>query len=68
MSLRLYRKISRTGWLFADRAALGAIKVDGLQEGTGKLLTRSDKLNLQCNLNSMVKFCKRDGQYKNKER
>ena len=67
MSLRLYRKISKTASLFADRVALGAIKIDGVQEGTDKLLTSSNKLNLQCNLNTMVMFCKRDGQYKNKE-
>jgi len=43
MSLRLYREISKSDWLFADRAALGAFKIDGLQEGIGKL-TRSNKL------------------------
>jgi hypothetical protein len=67
ISLRLYREISKTVWLFADRVALNAFKTDGLQDGTGKLLTRSNKLNLQCKLKSMVMFCKRYGQYKNKE-
>jgi len=63
MNLGLYREISKTGWLSADTAALGAFKIDGLQEGTGKL-TPSNKL--QCNLNSIVIFC-RVGQCKNKE-
>lgn len=64
---RLYREISKTGSLFAGRVALSTFKIDGLQEGTGKLLTRSNKLNLQCILKSMVMLCKGNGHYKKKE-
>lgn len=43
MNLKLYSEISKTGSLFADRVAPGAFKIDGLREGIGKPLTRSNK-------------------------
>jgi hypothetical protein len=64
MRLILYGKILRTSSLFADRVALGAFIIDGRQEGTDRLLTGSNKLNLTRNLNSKMKFCKRNGHLK----